>query len=283
MVGKQRRPDVRFDSWSGAGEGGLVVYDPVTDAGHLLNPATAAVFEACDGRTSIDDMAQRVTARTGLPTDREIVELALVELDQVGLLTPSEPTTATDEGGARGLSRRALIGRLALGAGAVALLPAIDTILGTSQLAAEPRAKTQTAADSLVAEPKTATTPANTPVDVTLTTSGGFTDPTSTIFAISTEPGHGAVALSGAVATYTPTNGFSGTDTFTYIAAQCIPVTDALPSCPEGNSAIPETGTAPATVTITVTPAPTTTTTTTTVAPTSSVAAATAAQPTFTG
>ena len=46
MVERQRRDDLRSDGWSGAGEGGLVIYDPVTDAGHLLNPATAAAFEA---------------------------------------------------------------------------------------------------------------------------------------------------------------------------------------------------------------------------------------------
>jgi large repetitive protein len=283
MVERQRRHDVRFDEWAGAGEGGLVVYDPVTDAGHLLNPATAAVFEACDGRTPIDEMAARVSARTGLPTDPGIVELALGELDEAGLLAPAatEPSAAEPAG----LSRRALITRLALGAGAITLLPVVETVVGSSQLAAATPPRTQTAVDSLVADPKTATTTAGTPVDVTLTTTGGFTTPTSTIFALATQPGHGAAVLVDAVATYTPGPGFTGTDTFTYIAAQCIPFSDALPACPDGNGAIPDTGTAPATVTVTVDPAPTTTTTTTAASTTSTshVAAATAAQPTFTG
>ena len=154
-MGEQRRDDLRFDSWGGAGDGGLVVYDPVTDAGHLLNPATAAVFEACDGQTSVDEMAERVAARTGLPADRGIVELALAELDEVGLLSTTGPSAADDE--PRGISRRALIGRLTLGAAAVALLPAVETVVGTSQLAAATPVRTQTAADSLVADPKTAT------------------------------------------------------------------------------------------------------------------------------
>ena len=87
------------------------------------------------------------------------------------------------------------------------------------------------------------------------------------------------------MATYTPGPGFTGTDTFTYIAAQCIPFADALPACPDGNGPLPETGTAPATVTVTVDPAPTTThhATTASTTTTSHVAAATAAQPTFTG
>ena len=245
---RQRRPDVRSDGWSGAGEGGLVVYDPMTDAGHLLNPATAAVFEACDGHTSLDQMARAVTARTGLPTDPGIVELALLELDEAGLLVAG-PSPSSAPMTSAGISRRTLITRLALGAGAVTLLPVVQTVVGSSQLAAATPSRNHTAADSLVADPKTATTTAGTPVDVTLTTTGGFTTPTSTIFAIDTQPTHGAVVLVDAVATYTPTAGFSGTDTFTYIAAQCIPVVDALPACPEGNGAVPETGTAPATVT----------------------------------
>ena len=285
MVQRQRRNDVRVDGWSGAGDGGMVVYDPITDAGHLLNPATAAVFEACDGHTSLDQMAREVTARTGLPTDPGIVELALRELEEARLLV-AEAAERSEPPEPAGMSRRTLITRLALGAGAVTLLPVVQTVVGSSQLAAATPPRTHTALDSLVADPKTATTTAGTPVDVTLTTTGGFTTPTSTVFAIETQPTHGAVVLVDAVATYTPTAGFSGTDTFTYIAAQCIPFADALPACPEGNGAVPETGTAPATVTVTVDPAPTTTSSTTTTAPTSTtapVAAATTAQPTFTG
>jgi hypothetical protein len=277
----KRRADLRFDDYGGPDDGGLVVYDPVTDAGHLLNPATAAVFERCDGATTVETMAEVVAARTGLPADPGIVELALSELAEAGLLIDRD-----DELPAAGMSRRALISRLALGAGAVALLPVIDTVVGSSQLAAASPPRTQTAADSLAAVPKTATTTVDTPVDITLTTTGGFTTPTSTIFGIATLPGHGAVVLADDVATYTPANGFTGTDSFTYIAAQCIPFVDAipLPGCPAENGPVPETGTAPATVTVTIAAAPTTTAaTTTTAAPTSSVAPAAVAQPNFTG
>jgi len=281
MAGEQRGKDLRTQAWGGAGEGGLIVFDPATDRGHLLNPASAAVFEACDGRTSRDEMARRVAERTGLPEDPAIVELALAELAEAGLL--QEPDLAGTH-----LSRRALMARLAVGAGVAALLPVIETVVSTSDLAAASTAGPQTAEDSLVAVPKTATTTEGTSVDITLSTTGGFSDPTSTVFAIATTPGHGDVSLTDDVATYAPTAGFTGTDTFTYIAAQCIPFADAipLPACPEGNGTVPEAGTAPATVTITVNPTPTTTSTTsTTEAPTTTaaVAPATAAQPTFTG
>ena len=254
------------------------------------------MFEACDGQTSLDEMAERVAARTGLPADRGIVELALSELDEVGLLSPVSSVPVGDSDAelvGSGLSRRSLIGRLALGAGAVALLPVVTTVLGSSQMAAATPARTQTALDSLVADPKTTSTTVGTPVDVTLTTTGGFVSPTSTIFAISNDPANGGVTLVDDVATYTPDPGFTGIDTFTYIAAQCIPVLDALPvlpDCPSETGPVPETGTAAATVTITVDPAPTTTTTSTappssstTTKPAASPAAATPAQPNFTG
>ena len=278
MSGQQRRNDVRTHDWGGAGEGGLIVFDPITDAGHLLNPASAAVFEACDGRTSVDEMARVVAARTGLPEDREIVELALSELAEAGLL--QEPDLASSH-----LSRRQLMARLAVGAGVAAMLPVIETVVSSSDLAAAGPPGPQTAEDSLVADPKTATTTAGTPVDVTLTTSGGSSNPSATLFAIATTPGHGGVTLVDDVATYTPADGFTGTDTFTYIATQCFPFEDALPSCPDGTGPFPENGTAPATVTVTVNPAPTTTSTstTTTEAPTTTGAVAAEAQPNFTG
>ncbi|HVN50688.1 MAG TPA: PqqD family peptide modification chaperone [Acidimicrobiales bacterium] len=279
MAGERRRDDLRWRDWKGAGEGGLVVFDPVTDRGHLLNPASAAVFEACDGRTPVDEMAHRVAERTGLPEDPEIVELALSELADAGLL--QEPDLASSH-----LSRRSLMARLAVGAGVAALLPVIETIANTSELAAATAGRPQTAEDSLVAVPKTATTTVGTPVVLTLSTSGGFSDPAATVFAIATTASHGDVSLTDDVATYAPADGFTGTDTFTYIAAQCIPFSDAipLPACPDGSGPVPEAGTAPATVTVTVNPAPTTTTSTTE-APTTTaaVAPATAAQPTFTG
>ena len=124
-------------------------------------------------------MARAVTTRTGLPTDPGIVELALLELDEAGLLVP-ELAEASHPLASAGMSRRTLIKRLALGAGAVTLLPVVQTLVGSSQLAAATPSRTHTATDSLVADPKTATTTAGTPVDITLTTTGGFATPTST-------------------------------------------------------------------------------------------------------
>jgi hypothetical protein len=274
-----RRSDLRTEPWAGEGEGGLMVYDPTSDTGYLLNPATAAVFEKCDGTASPEEMARLVADRTGLPADTGIVALALEELSASGLLLAAPVTDAA----VSGIGRRALIGRLALGAGAVVLLPFVDVVGGVSRLAAVSNTPAG-GIPPLIAQDKSAATTPGVPVAVTLGATGGFSDPDVELaFRIETVPGNGTVDLVGAVATYTPAAGFTGTDSFTYIAWQCVAFVDA-PSlaCPDGTGPVPADGTAPATVTITVTePTPTTEATTTT-APAAEAVAVTNA-PRFTG
>ena len=69
------------------------------------------------------DMAAAIQRRTGLPADEEIVELALAELADAGLIVldgPESPST---------ISRRSLVRRLSLSAAAVMMLPVVETIL----------------------------------------------------------------------------------------------------------------------------------------------------------
>jgi hypothetical protein len=292
---------VRTEAWSGDDGAGLAVFDPATGGGFVLNRSTAVVFEACDGKTSTETMARRVADATGLPADVAIVELALAELRRSGLLEASTVAggTIAESPTSSGLSRRTLIGRLALGAGAVALLPVIDAV-GLSKLAAEPTSKSpQGAVPTLIVDPKTAATPAATAVDITLTSSGGFADPNiDTTYWISTEPLHGTVTVLGAIATYTPAAGFAGTDTFMYAAGQCVPFSDAgraaqtgrvdaavavvAPACPVDQGMVPDGGSVPALVTVTVAE-PATTTTTATAPAAAKPAAEVKASPSFTG
>jgi hypothetical protein len=278
MATMQRRSDLRTESWGS--EGGLAVYDPRNDTGYLLNPATAAVFDACDGRRSLEEMATAVAARTGLPADVGIVELALAELRTSDLL--ETPARRGVDDVPVGVTRRTLMRRLALGAGAAALLPVVDIVGGVSRLAAEPRNRLAGAIPELFAEDKTASTAPGTPVDVTLSTTGGVTTPDSTAFLIDAEPTNGTVSLVGAVATYTPDEGFTGEDTFTYIAWQCVSFADGL-ACPDGTGPFPDGGSDPATVTITVAEATTSTSSSTTSTEGQGTAADTATRPSFTG
>jgi hypothetical protein len=102
--------------------GELLVLTPSTNEAHALNETAAIVFDLCDGRTTRAAMVAEVARRTGLPSDESIVDLALTELSDAGLIT-------LDETAQTGLPRRALIRKLALPVGAIALLPVVETIL----------------------------------------------------------------------------------------------------------------------------------------------------------
>src|ERR1700757_119849 len=70
---------------------------------HALNQSAAAVYELCDGETSKSEMAAEIHRRTGLPADEEIVDLALSELAETGLVRLDEPESRS------AVSRRALV------------------------------------------------------------------------------------------------------------------------------------------------------------------------------
>lgn len=246
---------------------GILVYDPLTDTGHVLDPATAAVFAACDGTTERSDLAEAIARATDLPADPAIVDLALFDLDRVGLLVAPIERPA-------GVSRRTLIGGLALGAVGVALLPAIKSLASVSSAGAQ---------DAMTVVPGAATTVQDIPVDITIQAQNVI-NPNAITFWTVTQPAHGVVTVAAvehpgtsAVATYTPDPGYTGADSFTFTAGICQPAPGGHPSpigvCPNGYFAF---GAAPAAVTITVTP-PLPTTTTTTTAP------ATPSTPSFTG
>jgi hypothetical protein len=283
-----RRSDIRVEPWATDEGLGLLAYDPLTGGGHVLNPATAAVFELCDGRASREQMADAIAESTGLPTDVGIVDLALAELAEAGLLNDRATSGA--------VSRRSVIGRLALGAAAVALLPAVVSVIEVGQAAASTPKTPSTEFVSISVDDKSTSTIEATPVDVTLTSVGGYPGP-EVVFWIATDPGHGMVTLTGTTATYTPSPGFTGTDTFKYLAGQCVNFVDVgaatqsgrtsqvagvAPTCSTGELVSSE---GEATVTIVVS-APATTTTTkpaTTTTAAAKPATATAAQPAFTG
>jgi hypothetical protein len=90
---------------------------------HALNQSAAAVYELCDGNTSRSEMAAEIHRRTGLPADEEIVDLALSELVETGLvmLDDAEPQPA--------VTRRALVRRLALSSTLALMLPVVETVV----------------------------------------------------------------------------------------------------------------------------------------------------------
>src|SRR5687767_6467145 len=89
--------------------GETLVYDLRTHRAHCLNESAGRVWDACDGRTTIAALPERLAAGNALPVDSELVWLALRQLDRAGLL--AEPLPRRRDAGEAGtgprLTRRA--------------------------------------------------------------------------------------------------------------------------------------------------------------------------------
>jgi hypothetical protein len=105
-----------------------VAYDTKSKAAHCLSPLACAVFELCDGQTSVAELATAVSQRLGEPVDAARVLDALAQLEERDLLVASASPGGT--------SRRELLGRGAkIGAVAVTV-PLITTIVAPTASAA---------------------------------------------------------------------------------------------------------------------------------------------------
>ena len=90
---------------------------------HAINQSAATVYDLCDGNTSKSEMAAEIHRRTGLPADDEIVDLALAELVDAGLVVLDDPESQSSG------TRRALIRRLALSSTLALMLPVVETVV----------------------------------------------------------------------------------------------------------------------------------------------------------
>ena len=107
----------------------LVVKESSREA-HALNEAASIVFDLCDGAMSREAMAAEVARRTGLPVDEGVVDLALADLVEAGIVVLEDEAPAA-------ITRRGLIRRLALPAAAMAMLPVVETVLMPAPAAAQ--------------------------------------------------------------------------------------------------------------------------------------------------
>lgn len=108
---KSRREHLRI---AGTDDGGLAIYDEISDDGHILNIIAAAVYELADGTRSIDTIAEQVATRTGAPVNQELVWQAMDELDHAGLLEGNDTVPAPgSKGGIFGQPRARRWGRRA--------------------------------------------------------------------------------------------------------------------------------------------------------------------------
>ncbi|MGI9658782.1 MAG: PqqD family protein, partial [Gaiellaceae bacterium] len=110
----------------------FVVVDQTTGAAHALDETAAAVLALCDGSTSVEAMAEQLTASTGASVTTSVVEATLVELARADLIrgalaTPIDPSQLTPS--AEGLSRRQVMRRTGVIAAALAAVPVIGALV----------------------------------------------------------------------------------------------------------------------------------------------------------
>jgi len=101
----------------------LCVYDLVSKRCHVLNKTAALVWQQCDGNSTVADIAARLE-QAGLPSDEDVVLLAIDQLEKEGLLEEGLPKAP----GAARVSRRSVVSKLGVVGAAAALLPLVESI-----------------------------------------------------------------------------------------------------------------------------------------------------------
>jgi hypothetical protein len=109
---------------------GLVLYDTERHRAYTLNQTAALVWQHCDGKTSISDMTA-LLQRHEMPSDEEVVWLALDRLGKAHLLEKWQRRSETP------VSRRAVMKKLGMAGGLIALLPVVESIIAPTPAQAQ--------------------------------------------------------------------------------------------------------------------------------------------------
>jgi len=112
--------------------GEIVVYDLDAHRAHRLDPTASRVFALCDGTREAAAITALSACRGEEPIEEAMVEIALDELLAAGLVVGDVPRRAADP------SRRALLQRLGIGAGAALVLPLVTSIVAPRAANAAP-------------------------------------------------------------------------------------------------------------------------------------------------
>lgn len=73
--------------------GDHALFDPETGAIHALNATSMAIWEACDGETTVEELTDAIREMGGIEIDtaRVIVQDALTSLRDADLIRPTKP------------------------------------------------------------------------------------------------------------------------------------------------------------------------------------------------
>jgi hypothetical protein len=80
-----RKPEV----WLRQADNENVVFDPETNAVHILNATATAIWVLCDGETTPDEMVDAVCELSGLPREVVVEDLRriLLQFEEADILT----------------------------------------------------------------------------------------------------------------------------------------------------------------------------------------------------
>lgn len=107
----------------------VLIYDLASNKAHCLNKTAALVWNYCDGKHSVAEVAKRLENDLQTPVDEQVVWFAINQLEKFDLM---QEKTARQLG--MGVTRRDLIKRA--GIAAALAIPAVMTINAPSALAA---------------------------------------------------------------------------------------------------------------------------------------------------
>ena len=110
-------------------DGETLVYDLKTDKAHCLNETAALVWKNCDGRKSVSEISEILSAESNTNVKDEVVWLALDELKRFKLLDQVTPKPAH----LSGITRRQAV--RALGVAAI-VLPMVTSLVVPTAMAA---------------------------------------------------------------------------------------------------------------------------------------------------
>ncbi|HEY6329238.1 MAG TPA: PqqD family protein, partial [Blastocatellia bacterium] len=108
----------------------VLVYDLKRHKAHCLNRTAALVWEECDGRNTVADLARIIEAKLATPFTEEMVWVALDQLDRARLL--SARITKPEE--ISGMSRRELLKQI--GVAAAVAIPLITSVMSPTAVQA---------------------------------------------------------------------------------------------------------------------------------------------------
>lgn len=108
----------------------ILIYDLTINKAFNLNQTSSLVWQACDGKKSIDEISNQISKQLGSPVNEEFVWFALEQLKKENLIEDEIESITPFEG----LSRREVIWKIGLAS--VVALPIISSLIAPISVSA---------------------------------------------------------------------------------------------------------------------------------------------------